>query len=188
MMNPKQYGPTLLIKKVATKADLNTIVLCVPKLPDATEVVDGSVMQLVQSQRGYAATHFYKAVDGAWVHVISDYGPQDNVCNKEATYEYETVQDTDETYYTGYLLLYWDQADDNELAGELIHELVVRKLDEYPTHPDDGQLIVRAPKGEVTHSYKYFDEVVDEDTIDRYKYTVFHVFASGWWSRTDIQQ
>lgn len=186
-MELQQYGPTLLVKKVATKDDLSSLVLCVPELPDVTEVVEGTVMQLTKSQRGYAATHFYKSLEGKWVDVSAAYGPDNRIAALSASYEYETVQDEGTTYYTGYLLLNWVQMSDNALAGELIYEVVVRKLDDYPIDLEDGQVLVRAPKGDTHHSYKYFDEITgNEELVDRYRYTVFHVFASGWWSRTDI--
>ena len=189
MNTSNQYGPTLLTRQVATKEDLGQLVLCTQKLPDVSEVIVGTTMQLITSQRGYTATHFYKMVDGKWVDVTTAYGPSDNrsvMPVHEITPE--QVTDTDGTYYTGYLQMRWSQVEDNSMAGPLIYDVVIRKLDTYPTHPGDGQTVVRAPKiaGTSTHEYKFFDDAMSEDTLTRYKYTVFHVFASGWWSYTNI--
>lgn len=184
-----KYGPTLLTVPCATIEDLSKLIVCTPKLPDVSQVVEGTVMQLIQSQADYTATHFYKVVDGSWVDVTAAYGPADNRDYSRASYQYEIFVDdeTGEAYYTGYLVLQWTHLKSHADAGDLVYEVVVRKLDTYPTHPGDGQVLVRQPKQDVTRcEYKYFDEAIEASFTSRYKYTVFHVFASGWWSRTNI--
>lgn len=184
-----KYGPTLLTVKCATVDDLSKLIVCTSKLPDVSQVVEGTVMQLISSQRGYTATHFYKVVDGTWVDVTAAYGPADNRDYSHASYQDEIYVDdvTSEEFLTGYLVLQWTQLKSHPDAGDLVYEVVVRKLDTYPTHPNDGQVLVRQPVIEgAMCEYKYFDEAIEADFRSRYKYTVFHVFASGWWSRTDI--
>lgn len=184
-----QYGPTLLTEKCATVDDLSQLVICTPELPDVSRVVDGTVMQLTKSQRGYTATHFYKVKDGVWVDVSAAYGPADNRDYSRASYQYEIFVDEElnESFYTGYLILQWKHLASHPEAGDLVYEAVVRKLDTYPSHPMDGQILVRQPKTNVTNcEYKYYDEAIEADFVHRYKYTVFHVYASGWWLRTNI--
>ena len=203
----RMYGPTLLHKKVATREDLDKLVRCVSVMPDPSIMADGATVILTQPQKGYTCTHTYRAdLSGTprWCDITNDCGPANRVFIPDGVglaCFYEEVASADDSYYTdpdhgkvehpdswltGYLKVWWTPAPSvNEIAGPLTHEIVVRKLRDYPEHPGDGEVIVRAPAGTVyteDHPYKFDDSSYGLGMM--YYYTVFHMYASGWWSYT----
>ena len=200
----RMYGPALLHKKVATQEDLDRLVRCVSVIPDISVMADGATVILTQPQRGYVATHTYRAVidatGGRWMDVTDSCGPANREFSASSTdlkCSYEEVASADDSYFidpshpkpdswlTGYLKVSWNPANDNAVAGPLTHEIVVRKLRGMPEHPGDGEVIVRAPKGTrytQTNPYKFDDNTYGTGMM--YYYAVFHMYASGWWARS----
>lgn len=193
----QKYGPTLLTSLVATKEDLDKLIVITEKLPAVSDVTEGAIMQLTKSQPGYTATHFYRAESNQWIDITAQCGPIDRIAKDSKgdtlhlSCEYEFMMPLgEESYYTGYLLLWWDQEDDtNHPAGDLVFEIVTRKFNDYPKTPTDGEIVVQAPKGvkyptEDT-AYKFDDAAFGRDTPGKYFYRVFHVHETGWYSYTD---
>lgn len=192
-----KYGPTFLTTKIALKDDLSKLICCTEKLPAVSEVVEGTVMQLIYPQMGYVATHFYRVENGRWMDVTNECGPVDrHDASGSLKMEYEvllgTVDNYIETWTTGYLDLWWTAAPEVPSAGDHLYDVVVRKPCKmegdnpvYPVDPNDGEIIVRAPKGTVytyEDPYRFDDVVYGTDMQDKYCYRLFHVYASGWWS------
>lgn len=191
------YGQTLLSTPIATKEDLDKIVICASKLPDISEVIDGAVMYLTDHQKGYVATHFYKAKDGKWVDLSVDYDASAVIAEDPSAFvRYQAEKDpTDgKTYLTGYLNIGWKPVKD--LSDDTLkYTAIVRKWgNDYPKVLDDGQVLARASSmvqraAGSLFVYEYFDEDACTQwngSTDNCKYTLFHVYASGSTSRTDI--
>ena len=199
----RMYGPELLHHKIATKEDLSQLVVCTEKLPDPYDAAPGSVMILTDSQQNYVATHIYKCVEEPevpsplrhWLD-LGSYGPLINKTTDESLkphcgYDFR-LSSLGESWFTGYLEVDWKPIDDTpykEITGELVYEVLVRKIGGYPENPEEGAVIVRAPKGtEYTEDapYKFDDEpVIGSSDKITFHYRLFHVFASGWWLMTD---
>jgi len=200
-----KYGPTALTKRVAIKDDLGKLICCTSKLPDPSEASEDAVMQLTQPQKGYVTSHFYRLVSGKWIDVTDECGPIERKVAGDLNVEYEVFFSTKEAWATGYLDIWWTEAQDSTDAGALLYEVVVRKpciLGEdskpsnYPVDPTDGEIVVRKAKGIAwkdelgnmqasytrEHPYRFDDVTYGTDMQDKYCYRLFHVYASGWWS------
>lgn len=195
----QMYGPTLLTTNVATKDDLDQLVMCVAQLPDPEEVVEGTVMILTRPQPGYTATHYYRCETvhsylmdyKRWVDV-GKYGPEDPFDSSGAhvpKIAYDWDMRLKGIWYTGYMSVWWNPIEDHETAGPLVYETLVRKIGNWPQSPTDGEIIVRAPKGVVYTEDKpyHFDDLLTDNMGDKnlkIYYELFHVFKSGWCMNT----
>lgn len=195
----KTFGESDLHAKVSTGNNLASVVKVVEQLPDPIATADGIVLQLMNSQPGYTATHVYLCVDNTW---------------KDITSNPSVTQDTDEkAFAAGYIYQYdvvtrlcawWSTPDDPE-DDSWQYDVLVRKLGEYPNNPSDGEVLtfstVRDEYVNVTEAYSdgktssidstkvpyypsdkaYHSGVINGTSADgrSYFYRVFHVYASG---------
>lgn len=188
----KLYGPTLLNRNVGVAEDLKNMVIAVDKLPEPSTLIEGANFQLLKSQKGYCATHIYTCVNGKWVDVIDNCGREDRKTKKcFLTVVVESAMPGSDDI-TGYLLISWSTPRGKPKdVGSLVSDVVVRKAGEFPVNPRDGERIVSSYKAnqyKVT-PYRFNDWSLDCSGGDvNFKYTVFHIYESGWWSRTDLEE
>jgi hypothetical protein len=184
------YGRTPLTEKVATKEDLEKMVICTDKLPDISDVVEGAVIQLTGLQSGYITTHLYRAdtKSGTWVDITSSEGSIITpISDVNASCESVTPTEWPQLPYVRFKWTRQLPSDvEKSTIGDLIYSAIVRKNGQYPINLNDGQTVVKIPKDLQTTDvceYVYGDrgvlDVYEGDHPIDYKYAIYHVYQSG---------
>lgn len=185
----KTFEFTRFPERIISTGGLADMVRCTESLPEAATMPVGTIYHLTDPQIDYRVNHIYMCV----VNVISGLKSW-----KDITENSDIRPTGDECFAIGNLVEWdsvlvrlnaiWNTPND-PTNDQWVRDILVRKLDGKPASILDGEIITASSTRNQYETYEntYQSGSITEDPYEHtYMYRVFHVFASGAMSYTEM--
>lgn len=173
----QRYGSTELNRKVALSNSLPEVVMCVDKFPPVYQVPEDTIVYLTGSQPGCQVGGVYTLTDGEWRRLDKD-------TSMKRISMWRTYRIISSDYHKRFQCR-WESP--SSVDDHLSREVLVRKTGEWPSDPEDGEVLISSITPNEYKSSWATSKSLTDLVSGRYGfYRLFHIFSSGAIRYTDV--